>query len=165
MPRPQTKTDLLNLSQESFDKLLSIVDQMDPILKMKAFPDQYMNRNIRDVLAHLHAWHLLFLEWYRIGMKGDKPDMPAPGYTWKTTGTLNKKIQEDYSSSTLSGIIRKLKRSHGQVMTIINRHSQEELFTKKKYKWTGSTSLGAYLVSSTSSHYNWALKLIKKALM
>ena len=35
---------------------------------------------------------------------------------------------------------------------------------KKKYKWTGSTSLGAYLVSATSSHYDWAYKLIKKCL-
>ncbi|HOP45228.1 MAG TPA: ClbS/DfsB family four-helix bundle protein, partial [Flavobacteriales bacterium] len=40
----------------------------------------------------------------------------------------------------------------------------EELFEKKRYRWTGSTSLGAYLVSATSSHYDWALKLIQKVL-
>ena len=40
----------------------------------------------------------------------------------------------------------------------------EELFTKKKYHWTGSTSLGSYLVSATSSHYDWALKLIRKSI-
>ena len=40
----------------------------------------------------------------------------------------------------------------------------DELFEKKRYKWTGSTSLGAYLVSATSSHYDWAFKLIKKCL-
>ena len=44
---------------------------------------------------------------------------------------------------------------------IIGKHSDEELFTKKKYQWTGTTSLGAYLIGSTSSHYDWALKTIK----
>lgn len=34
-----------------------------------------------------------------------------------------------------------------------------ELFTKRLYSWTGSTSLGAYLVSSTSSHYDWGKKV------
>jgi hypothetical protein len=42
-------------------------------------------------------------------------------------------------------------------------HSDEELFEKKRYQWTGTTSLGSYLVSATSSHYEWALKLIKRA--
>jgi hypothetical protein len=41
------------------------------------------------------------------------------------------------------------------------KYCKEELFTKKKYQWTGTTSLGAYLVSATSSHYDWGLKTIK----
>ena len=49
------------------------------------FPEGTMNRNIRDVLAHLHHWHLLMLEWYRLGMTGEKPAMPATGYSWKMT--------------------------------------------------------------------------------
>jgi hypothetical protein len=50
------------------------------------------------------------------------------------------------------------------VMGIIEKHSDHELFTKKLYKWTGSTSLGSYLVSNTSSHYTWAYDLIRKWL-
>ena len=32
----------------------------------------------------------------------------------------------------------------------------------KYYAWTGTTSLGSYCVSATASHYDWALKKIKK---
>jgi len=53
--------------------------------------------------------------------------------------------------------------SFNELQDIIRKHSNEELFEKKRYKWTGTTSLGAYLVSATSSHYDWAYKLIKKA--
>lgn len=49
------------------------------------------------------------------------------------------------------------------IQNLIETHSDEELFEKKKYQWTGTTSLGAYLISATSSHYDWAYKLIRKA--
>ena len=36
--------------------------------------------------------------------------------------------------------------------------THEELFSKKVYKWVGGSTLGSYFVSSTSSHYDWAIK-------
>jgi len=57
-----------------------------------------------------------------------------------------------------------LDKSFHDIQKIIEKHSDAELFEKKKYKWTGTTSLGAYLISATSSHYDWALKLMKKAM-
>ena len=164
MPRPKTKAELLEISAANLDRLFSFCDNLPTSDQSKSFPKEYMNRNIRDVFGHLHAWHLLFFDWYTIGMKGEKPKMPAPGYTWKTTSDLNKSIQKEYSKTSLAEIKKKLKQSHKKIMKIIESHTNDDLFTKKKYGWTGSTSLGAYLVSSTSSHYDWAYKLIKKAL-
>ena len=40
----------------------------------------------------------------------------------------------------------------------------DELFSKEKYQWTGTTSLGAYFILNTSSHYDWGLKTIKPAI-
>jgi hypothetical protein len=104
------------------------------------------------------------LEWYAIGMKGGKPDIPAKGYTWKTTPALNRKIWETYRTTGLKKARKLLDKSFNDVQKIIKKHSNTELFEKKKYKWTGTTSLGAYLISATSSHYDWALKLMKKAM-
>jgi hypothetical protein len=59
-------------------------------------------------------------------------------------------------------VMKKLNQSFTEVQKIITNHSDDELFTKKKYAWTGSTSLGSYLVSATASHYMWAIDLIKK---
>ena len=42
-----------------------------------------------------------------------------------------------------------------------SEYSNEELFTKKYFNWTGTTDLGSYFVSTTSSHYDWAIKKIK----
>ena len=163
MPRPKTKTELLELSQKNYDQLNRLIDALSAEEQIKPFPRGTMNRNIRDVLAHLHHWHLLFLDWYQAGMKGEKPAMPAAGYSWKTTPQLNQKIWEDYQKVDLEEIRTRFSKSHTQVFRLIKKHTHEELFEKKQYHWTGTTSLGAYLVSATSSHYDWGFKLIKKA--
>ena len=163
MARPTNKTTLLQLSKENFDQLIQFIDAMPLAEQNKAFPRGTMNRNIRDVLAHLHHWHLMLLGWYTVGMSGEKPDMPATGYTWKMTPQLNQWILEQYQQTDLMQAKKLLQQSFEDVRDIIRQHSNEELFEKKRYKWTGTTSLGAYLVSATSSHYDWALKLIKKA--
>ena len=163
MPRPKTKDELLDLSQDNFQKLNEFIDGLDAAKRRSEFPPGTMNRNICDVLAHLHEWHLMMLSWYEVGMSGEKPEMPAKGYTWNTTPDLNRVIWERYKNSDFDDIRGRLNKSHDKTMDIISSHTNDELFEKKRYKWTGSTSVGQYFVSATSSHYDWALKLIKKA--
>lgn len=163
MARPKTKSELLDLSKANFKKLNDFVEKMDIVEQYKDFRPGTMNRNIRDVLMHLHHWHLMMMNWYKTGMAGEKPEMPAKGYTWKTTPELNKWIWEKYKDICLEEAKKHLKTSHNEIRNTIKSHTNEELFEKKRYKWTGTTSLGAYLVSATSSHYDWAFKLIRKA--
>ncbi|MEN0047402.1 MAG: ClbS/DfsB family four-helix bundle protein [Bacteroidota bacterium] len=164
MPKPKSKEELLSISQEKYKVLLELVNSYPEEDVNKEFPEGTMNRNIRDVLAHLHQWHLMMLEWYNVGMRGEKPFMPAKGYTWKTLPDLNRKIWQDYQHTDLKKVKEKLDQSYQHVQQLIAQHTNEELFEKKKYHWTGSTSLGAYLISNTSSHYHWAIKQIKKAM-
>ncbi|NNF20780.1 MAG: ClbS/DfsB family four-helix bundle protein, partial [Saprospiraceae bacterium] len=70
MPRPKSKTELLLLSKENFNKLLKFIDVISKDKKAIEFPKGMLNRNIRDVLGHLHEWHLMFLDWYTQGMAG-----------------------------------------------------------------------------------------------
>lgn len=163
MARPKSKDELIELSNLNYNKLMDLVMQYTKQEKNREFPKGTLNRNIKDVLAHLHKWHLMMLEWYKIGMNGEKPDMPAKGYTWKTLPELNKKIWQEYKNVKFEEAKELLDSSFFKVQKLIANHSNEELFEKKRYKWTGTTSLGAYLISNTSSHYDWALKLIKKS--
>jgi hypothetical protein len=162
MPRPKTKDELQHLSQANFEKLFALIHSFGPTELEGEFPPGTLNRNIRDVLAHLHHWHKMMLEWYEVGMRGEKPAMPAKGYTWKTTSDLNHWIRDQYAQTPLETVVQLVNESHQAVGGLINKHSNEELFEKKRYPWTGSTSLGAYLISATSSHYDWAMKLIRK---
>lgn len=164
MARPKNKEALLEQSQQNYQQLLKYIDALPPEKHHADFVGETMNRNVRDVLAHIHHWHSMMLEWHRVGMAGDKPSMPAEGYTWKTVPDLNRAIWQHYQQTELSEIRAKLQQSFAEVQALMQAHSDEELFTKKYYHWTGSTSLGSYLISASSSHYAWAHKLIKKGL-
>lgn len=162
MARPKTKQELIHLSGENFRKLNELIESYAKKDRITDFSSNTMNRNIRDVLAHLHEWHTMFLDWYTVGMSGEKPSMPAEGYSWKSTSLLNKEIWTKYRDTSLERIRKKLNSSFQAVQKVMEAHTDEELFEKKRYAWTGSTSLGSYLVSATSSHYDWAYKLIRR---
>jgi hypothetical protein len=163
MSRPTDRITLLAMSQINYKKLILFILELSDSQQQKDFPPGTMNRNIRDVLGHLYHWHLMMKSWYEIGMKGQKPDIPSKGYTWKTVPQLNHEIWEQYSKVPLQEIMSKLTESHTEMMELISQHTDAELFEKKKYPWTGTSSLGAYFIGATSSHYDWALKLITKS--
>lgn len=162
MPRPKNKADLLQACHKEYNSLMALIDGYRKETREAEFGKEGLNRNIRDVLAHLMHWHLMFMDWYKVGMAGKKPNMPASGYTWRDLPKLNQSIWEAHRQEDLGTVRKDLAETHRNLLSLIERHTDEELFTKKRYKWTGSTSLGAYIVSNSSSHYVWARQLIKK---
>ena len=164
MPRPTNKADLVTAAQNGYDKLITFIDAL-PTHQLEAeFAFEDRDRNLRDVLAHLVEWHHMMQRWYGEGMANTQPKIPAEGYTWQTLPALNRRIWEQAQAISLDEARANLATTHEAMMGLITAHSDEELFTKKRYKWTGTTSLAAYLISSTSSHYDWALTKLKKAV-
>lgn len=163
MPRPTNKSALIALSHENYHKLWTLINCFEENEKINGtIPFEDRDKNLRDIITHLHHWHLLFIEWYNVGMAGKKPDMPKKGYTWKTLPDLNHWIWSQYQNTDFYAAKALLDNSFTHVQTLIEQHNDEELFTKKHYHWTGTTSLGSYLISATSSHYDWAIKKVRK---
>jgi hypothetical protein len=164
MPRPTNKKELLELAEINFNKLLEFIEELPDELKAKIYKNDELNdrdKTIADVICHLHEWHLMMENWYKVGMSGKKPAIPAEGYTFQTLPKLNHKIWEKYKGTELKKAVTIFKKSYKDVIALIGKHNDEELFTKKKYEWTGTTSLGSYFISATSSHYDWGLKTVK----
>lgn len=162
MPRPKTKAELLSASVDGYAQLNAMLAALTPSQQNSVFPFEHRDRNLRDVMAHLHEWQVMMLNWYESGIAGDKPDMPAKGYTWKTTPELNAAIWARYQGTSLTLVRRKLATTHDALLDIITARTNDELFTKCRYSWTGTTSLGSYLTSALPSHYDWAMKIVRR---
>jgi hypothetical protein len=161
MSRPTTRSELLERSTTEFEVLLDAAEAIDP--ERRLGPSDYPRGSVKDMLAHLDAWHRMFLEWERVGRTGEVAEMPAPGHTWKTTPALNIEIQERRADDSWEAVVANLRDSHGQARAVIASYADDELFEKKRYRWTGSTSVGSYAVSATTSHYDWATKHLRKS--
>ena len=163
MARPKSKDELLEAANLEFSNLWKLIDSMTKEEQTSIFLFEDRDKNLRDVLAHLYEWRIMLENWHRIGtIEGGIPQVPGEGYTWKTLPDLNMKIWEKYQDTPLSEAKKLLKESHLRIIDLIKSLTNEELFDKKVYKWTKTTTLGSYFVSGTSSHYTWGMNKIKK---
>lgn len=171
MARPTTKQQLIAAATENYDKLMTFIASMSDEEMETPFDFSADNKkkeahwrrdkNLRDVIMHLVRWQELILVWVANNMKGMTVQFLLPGYTWKTYGDMNLRFWEECQEIAIDDAMRQLQESHKQVLEQAERFTDKELFDKAHYNWTGTTSLGSYFISTTSAHYDWALKKLK----
>lgn len=169
MGRPTSKTDLINAATEEYQKLNDFIASMSetecntPFQFDETKKEAHWKRdkNLRDILIHLYEWHQLLLQWVASNQKGEeRPFLPEP-YNWRTYGAMNILLWEKHQKTSLEKAQKQLEQSHQEVMQLAETFSNEELFTKGVFPWTGNNALGSYFVSTLSSHYQWAIKKLK----
>lgn len=164
MSRPTTREALLEAAASEYAALKGALsdfpaEHSEDIAWQAPIGDQ--SRNPRDVVAHLHAWHLMTTAWCRSGDVGETPQVPGPGRTWRDTPAINAEIWDRFAATPYSVAVDLLDSSHREIVGLITEHTQEQLFDRGVYPWTKSSVLGAYFVSATSSHYRWGVKTQK----
>ncbi len=171
MARPASKQQLISAATENYDKLAAFIASMsDEELntpfdfsadEKKKEAHWKRDRNLRDILMHLVRWQELLLTWVAANLKGMDAPFLLPGYTWKTYGDMNLRFWEECQHTACDDAMNRLKESHKQVLDLAEGFTDSELFEKAFYNWTGTTSLSSYFISTTSAHYDWALKKLK----
>ncbi len=171
MPRPTTKEGLLAIAKENYEKLYLLISNMtDEELQIpfnfshdekKKEVHWVRDKNLRDVFIHLYEWHQLVLNWVESNQNGEgKPFLPAP-YNWKTYGDMNMEFWKRHQQTSLEKATDLLEKSHEDILKLVESFSSDQLFAKGVYPWVGGSTLGSYMVSATSSHYEWAIKKLK----
>ena len=116
---------------------------------------------VRDVLAHLYEWHLLLINFIQKNLNGERTAFLPQPYNWKTYLQMNVRIWRRHQDTPLCEAKTLLAQTHEKVMQLTAYFSDEELFARGHFDFTGKPNLAAYVTGSTSSHYDWAIKKIK----
>lgn len=172
MARPKIKKDLIEASNTNFKKLWELIGsfsekeletEFDFLANPKLKETHWKrDKNIKDVLIHLYEWHQLLILWITENLEGkNSAFLPYP-YNWKTYSDMNIEFVQKHQNTSYEKAVEILKESHDDVMELIAKFTNQELFENKYFSWTGTTSVGSYCISSTSSHYDWAIKKLKK---
>ncbi len=171
MPRPTNKKELIDAAQSNYHKLLELIDSMSETELNTSFDFSAdarkkeahwkRDKNVRDILVHLHEWHNLMLRWIENNKAGNHKPFLMEGYNWKTYGEMNMVFWNRNQNVTLEEALAQFKASHEQIIGKIETMTEEEMFEKNVYDWVGGSTIGSYFTSVTSSHYDWAMKKIK----
>ena len=171
MPRPKTKQELIDASNLSYQKIVALISKLPEDARTGSFnfdtsklKEAHWKRdhNVRDVLIHLYEWQRLLLEWVRNNQAGHEQEFLPEGYNWRNYGEMNQQFWEKHQSTPLDEAEKLLAESHKQTMALLDTFTDDQLFQKNVFPWTGTNALGTYFIANTSSHYEWALKKLRK---
>lgn len=172
MPRAKSKAELQKAATENYQKLLDMIDNMSETEKSTKFDfrgdpkktERHWGRdkNVRDIYIHLYEWHQMMLDFAKnnVEKKLDKQFLLEP-YTWKTYGDMNMMLWENHQDTSEADARKMFEQSHADVLELVDNFTDQELFEKGFYDWTGTTNLGSYFISVMPSHYDWAMKKLK----
>jgi hypothetical protein len=159
-----THAGLLERNDVEFAGLLALLDSLPPERLREPFGGTGRDRSVRDVLAHLHAWHILLEQWYSIGTAGGSPAIPAEGYSWRELDALNVALRDQWQDTSLDELLPLLKASHESLQATVALHTDAELDDPAAYAWTRGAALGELALECGGSHYVWARQTIEDGL-
>lgn len=119
---------------------------------------------IKDLFAHLTEWEQMFLGWYRQGMEGQDPPLPAPGYKWNQTPELNRAIWRKHRRKSWAKVSEAFDRSFAEIVSLAESLTEPELLEAGRVPWTRKLPLASYLAPNSCSHYRAATKILKRWL-
>ncbi|MBT8403639.1 MAG: ClbS/DfsB family four-helix bundle protein [Gemmatimonadetes bacterium] len=159
--RYSTKSDLIRDIEEQFSSLQQ---------SLAAIPREHYDEagvwgddwSINDLIAHLSAWHGLFLGWYHAGVRGESPELPASGYKWNETPRLNRDIWKEHRGRATDDLLKAFDASHAEVLELARQSSPQDLLEPGRFGWTRKNALVTYLGANTASHYRFAQKVLKR---
>jgi hypothetical protein len=145
--------------------------RLDALLEQLT-PRQMMQRgatlagwSVKDILGHLIGWQQMNLDWYAAGLRGETPEIPAPGLTWRDIRKLNDRIYRKHRRRSLNAVLEDYHAFHKKMLDLIDDVSDRDFVTVGRFAWAGPTwTLSDYVRANTASHYRWACKHIRKWL-
>jgi hypothetical protein len=161
--RAKTKKELLESIQTTRELLDKKFSKLTP--KQMVWPGSMDDWSVKDILAHLVDWEQRFIKWYKAGQKGEIPETPAPGFTWRELPNLNQEGFEQHKNETLETVLERYEKSYLEIFELVESMQEQEIFEAKYYPWTGDSSLLPWIAANTSSHYNWARRNIRTTVI
>ncbi len=161
MTHPKTKAELLSQARAERSALLDRLAGLSPAEMERPGPYGWA---AKDYVAHLAEWERLLFDWYESGLRGEKPDLPAKGYSWRTMDALNQAIFQRFKAEPAAALLADWRRTSDRLIELAESLSEAELFEKRRFAWTGTSTLAVYVDECGPNHYRWAAGEIQKAL-
>lgn len=169
----QARTSANSMSHMTAPRALELAEQANAGLEVvlatadahseDSVGEAWHDRRVADVLAHLHAWHVLFEGWLSQARAGMEPAFPAEGYTWEQLEELNYRLYAQHVLEPYATARASLVASHEAMLRTLADCTEAELTAPNAFTWLGGGTLGETAHECLGAHYDWALGVFRSA--
>lgn len=118
--------------------------------------------SVKDILAHLVDWEQRCMDWIEVSFRGETPETPAPGMTWRDLDILNQQIFEKHRNRALGEVLDEFHSSYQAMLKRVESISEEDLTDPHRFGWRAGKPLWKLVAANTYNHYRWAKTEIRK---
>jgi hypothetical protein len=161
--KSKTKQELLESIQQSHQLLEKKFANLTP--EQMIWPGSMNDWSVKDILAHLVDWEQRLIDWYHTGVRGEIPETPAPGLTWRDLPKLNQTGYEKHKLDSLDTVLKRYRQSYQEIFDLVLAMTEQEIFETGYYQWTGNSPLLSWIAANTSSHYAWGRRNIRTTVI
>lgn len=159
MAIPTTKAELLDQMGKTYEKLDAELDQLDETTAAKICVDDW---TVSDLITVRTRWAHMVREWIEAGLRGEVPEIPAPGYKWNETPRLNTDIIKKLGGKPWSETLALFRESYQALRSLIESLPAKQVEEVGTITWAGKWSVIRWANNATSTGYTSARKFVRK---
>jgi hypothetical protein len=116
----------------------------------------------KDVLAHVADWEEHHIAWLGAVIRGEKPKVPGPGYSWgaENIHRFNQAIYEAHCAQPFEQVLAYFRSMHAAFMAQLESLPAENVEQKGFAPFTGARRALTMWYAHFAFHDGWANKLI-----
>ena len=158
MNTTKTKADILAKVETQRRRLNQNLDRINP--EQMEEPGVVGVWSVKDLLAHLAEWEAMCVGWILAVRRGETPQVPAPGVTFRNLAPLNQAIYEKHKGRSLIEVLDFFHSAHEQFNEVLEGMTEEEFIEAGHFPFTGNRGLYTW-ISSFAAHDAWGKNEIR----
>lgn len=111
--------------------------------------------SVKDIVAHIMEWEAMFFPFYEASLRGETPEVPGPGLTWKDLDVINRRIYKKHCERSLEEILADFRAVHQRLEDIVGAMTPEQRDIRGYFSFTGGGSVIGWM-NAYAAHDLWA---------
>lgn len=160
MPGPATRRELVDGVERAAARLEAAVDELGEGVADAVCVDDW---TVRDLFAVRLWWARSTCAWIEAGLRGEQPELPAPGYGWRETPALNEAIVRRAQRRVLPGLRRDLRGAVARALELVADLTDEQLLEARAFAWAGAWPVSRWVAVNVTRGLQTARSLTLRA--
>jgi hypothetical protein len=120
--------------------------------------------SIKDVLAHITAWHLRLLDRLHAATWNEEPTLTGV-VTDEEVDRLNEQFYKENKSRPLNDVLKDFRTTYLQIADVVQAMNEEDLIGPQRFAWMKGNPLYYLVAGDTYEHYEEHSKPIREWLV